>query len=510
MSGKVREFFVQEASDCLDAIEQLLSDEGRPDATALLRHARTLRGSAQMAREDDVWTAARVLEAAIRALISRVLEWDDDVSRHARDTVADLRALVAGGSATPASEIVARTIERWRRPGVQLPGAPGVSGDLGDAGASGTSGMGPAPTAGASQGGAALGGALDSPGSAHPTHPSNVTEASGAAGGMADAGASRAAGGDGSGYAGSMAHAASAGSSGERDAFLAFAAREVSSILSALESALNTLARAPRDREPLKSILRCQRALLGSAQLDSLPAVAETLNAIDQICRLIARQDVAVQDRWYDFFRAARDVLADAAAALLEGEVPVRTPSVPRMAELRDALQAEYLGGHEVPTPPPPPIGAPTGAEAADFFRTEARLLLKRIERMAADLDTAPADREAVLRRELGATLEALRDTALTFGYARVGTLAHSARSRARGNAGSELLALLPNLSAAIEAAATADDDAVPIEDLLYRGEAALRRALQLRPVLETVLGNDARAREALDEIFDLMHLIRK
>src|SRR5690606_10126098 len=34
--------------------------------------------------------------------------------------------------------------------------------------------------------------------------------------------------------------------------------------------------------------------------------------------------------------------------------------------------------------------------------------------------------------------------------------------------------------------------DVVPIEDLLYRGEAALRRALELRPAIERLAGTDA------------------
>src|SRR5690606_21416950 len=77
--------------------------------------------------------------------------------------------------------------------------------------------------------------------------------------------------------------------------FHAYVAAEVSGILSTVEAALHRLELVPRDREPLKSILRRQRALLGSARLESLTEIAETLRSIDQVCRLIARRDVPVQ-----------------------------------------------------------------------------------------------------------------------------------------------------------------------------------------------------------------------
>jgi hypothetical protein len=45
------------------------------------------------------------------------------------------------------------------------------------------------------------------------------------------------------------------------------------------------------------------------------------------------------------------------------------------------------------------------------------------------------------------------------------------------------------------------------IGELVYRGPAALRRALELRPRLEQALREEPGARELLDELFDLIRL---
>ena len=47
----------------------------------------------------------------------------------------------------------------------------------------------------------------------------------------------------------------------------------------------------------------------------------------------------------------------------------------------------------------------------------------------------------------------------------------------------------------------------MPIESLTYRGEAALRRALELRATLDTAVADDPEMRAVLDEVFDLIRL---
>ena len=50
------------------------------------------------------------------------------------------------------------------------------------------------------------------------------------------------------------------------------------------------------------------------------------------------------------------------------------------------------------------------------------------------------------------------------------------------------------------------DDDVVPVESLLYRGRAALLRAIQVRDAMRTSGAPDA---ESLRELYDLLDLAR-
>ena len=73
------------------------------DANALLRHVRTLRGSAQMAREEHVHAVARRLEAVARGLVDRRIQWTADLARRVAETVSDLRALANGSEGDDAA-----------------------------------------------------------------------------------------------------------------------------------------------------------------------------------------------------------------------------------------------------------------------------------------------------------------------------------------------------------------------------------------------------------------------
>src|SRR5690606_5525453 len=103
--ASVREFFLDEANQCLRALDQVLADASAAplDANALLRHVRTLRGSAQMAREEHVHAVARRLEAVARGLVDRRIQWTADLARRVAETVSDLRALANGSEGDDAA-----------------------------------------------------------------------------------------------------------------------------------------------------------------------------------------------------------------------------------------------------------------------------------------------------------------------------------------------------------------------------------------------------------------------
>jgi hypothetical protein len=55
------------------------------------------------------------------------------------------------------------------------------------------------------------------------------------------------------------------------------------------------------------------------------------------------------------------------------------------------------------------------------------------------------------------------------------------------------------------EPAGAASAEPVAIDQFLYDRDAALHRALELRPLIERAVTDDAQAREAADELFDLI-----
>ncbi len=451
----VRDFFRTEADECLRRLEELLeaAATGSLDAPELLRVARLLRGSAQMAREEEVASVARALETVARGVVSDVVAWDEELAARVRSTVADLQALVESTEPQPDRGARAarakRALDRWVQPAA--PAAP------------------PTPAADADE------------------------------------------------------------------EFQDFAAREVASIGAEMDRCLPVLVREPRNREPLKAILRRQRALLGATRVDDLPPVAEALRAIDRICRLIARQDVPVEGDWLELFRTARRVLAESVEGMVAGTPPATTPSLEPLRRIRDGLLGRY-GVLQEPQRAQMPAGVEPPKNVGEFFLHEAGVLIGRIERMAGDLERATPDRQLVLRRELQGALAALRDTALGLGFGRSAQMAETALARVGGATASEVLDLLPKLRETVESdqpvsvaaargAAEGDgaaaggagqgaashrpaagaDGVVPVSALVYRGPALLKRAEELRPVIERALDGHEDALRALEELYDLI-----
>jgi chemotaxis protein histidine kinase CheA len=303
----LREYFEEESADCLGRLDALLGAPA-PDARELLRVARTLRGTAQMAREDGAYRAALALETAARALTVGELGWSADTHDQFRWTLADLRLLVDGSLDEAAREsCVAAVRDRWSGAGLRLPEA----------------------------------------GRTTALRPPLEVE-----------------------------HSAD-------DAFRTFAAREIGAIAAALAAGVDALVSDPYNREPLKAILRRQRPLLGTARLDELAVVAESLRAVEDISRVIARLDIAIKDEWLDVYRSAREIMRAASEALERGEEPHHTNALSRLRTLHSELLERYGAAETGPAsavvpdviahaqrsaaaPPPPAAALPSAQPSPD------------------------------------------------------------------------------------------------------------------------------------------------
>jgi chemotaxis protein histidine kinase CheA len=242
--------------------------------------------------------------------------------------------------------------------------------------------------------------------------------------------------------------------------FRQFAAHEIAGIVAEMEVSLETLANDPRNRDPLKSIMRRQRAMMGAARLDEIPIVAEALRATEDLTRVIAKLNVPVKEEWLSVFRSSRDVLKSALAPLQKGETPTATPALSKLRVLRQELLDRFGEGEAVPVTGGPPqqqavYTAPAAAPAPPPAPAAPA---------AAPAAPAPVFAMAGADDDDAVNIEDLDYDDL-------------------------------------------DSDVVPIEDLQYSGARALQRALELRPQLERLVAADPSGRESVEEIFDLIKL---
>ena len=86
--NRVRAYFIEEATECLDALERELS-AAHPDPDAVYRAVRQLRGSAQVARFGALADEARALETALKPVARGGASWSELADR-VRDGIAGL------------------------------------------------------------------------------------------------------------------------------------------------------------------------------------------------------------------------------------------------------------------------------------------------------------------------------------------------------------------------------------------------------------------------------------
>ncbi|MGH7555053.1 MAG: hypothetical protein ACREMQ_18790 [Longimicrobiales bacterium] len=136
-----------------------------------------------------------------------------------------------------------------------------------------------------------------------------------------------------------------------RKRFRDYVATEVADIARVLEESVRAFERDPMDRAALRAVLRRHRALLGSARLDQIPIVAETLRAVEDIAGIIGKLNVAVKKEWLDVFRRAREVLHSTAEPLRRGEDPRPSNHLSRLRTLHDELLDRYGSVEAAPQP---------------------------------------------------------------------------------------------------------------------------------------------------------------
>jgi HPt (histidine-containing phosphotransfer) domain-containing protein len=220
--------------------------------------------------------------------------------------------------------------------------------------------------------------------------------------------------------------------------FRRYLGTELRGLASDIGESLGVLERDPRNREPLKRLLRRIRPLRGVEGVDDIPAVGPAVKAVEEVILRIADTAATVGPGHLVLFRRARQALDEVATELIRGESPatVRGGAV-EIEDLKDevletAAQREVTWISELfgDSPGPHIEECPMAERGAGsweaFFALEATGSLDTIDRLRGEMAREPEGSTKIGQR-LAYTFRQLRERAVTFGYDDLGRLARRA-----------------------------------------------------------------------------------
>lgn len=336
--------------------------------------------------------------------------------------------------------------------------------------------------------------------------------------------------------------------------FRRYLGTELRGLASEIGDALGVLERDPRNREPLKRLLRKIRPLRGIEGVDDLPGVGTALAAVEEVILRIADTAATVGPGHLALFRRARQALENVATELIRGGAPEEIVAAGEEIEdlkdrvLETAAQREVIwiselfeesGPHIIECPM-----ADQGAGSWDaFFALEATGSLDSVERLRTQLasDASPPSKTG---DRLAQALRQLRERAVAFEHGAMGRVARRAGAAVRAatdgppwrlqsiavELATTVTALreyieasnederhraLTRAEASLEAATYPSRTVVDIDSLTYTPADALVRARRLSGEVEGMLRGArpdfGRARQLLEEALGLVeHALTK
>lgn len=329
---------------------------------------------------------------------------------------------------------------------------------------------------------------------------------------------------------------------------------EAESVLAALieelADAVERLENDPRDREPLKLMLRRIRRLRELGKIEPVSAADKALTAVEELILQIADLNATVGPGYLTVFRHARQVMERLQAGEQEGDpTPVRRAGV-AVDELKDKVMETARRARVVVWVSDlfyengaPIVECPVAEQQAGsherYFLTEATQRLDRSDALRNEMLESDAEKMRLAGESLAHTLRHLRERAVAFnhpGFGRVTRRAAAAlraqlvrpparvRSMAAG-LGSVFSSLREYLEttdlgararvveaaeASLHVAILGDAPEVQAQEEGFDPDRALQQALALRTSIDERLqqlsGPEVRGlRKDLEELFDLI-----
>jgi hypothetical protein len=324
----------------------------------------------------------------------------------------------------------------------------------------------------------------------------------------------------------------------------------LASLISDLGAAVERLESDPRDREPLKLMLRKIRRLRELGRIEVLSAQDKALNAVEELILQIADLNATVGPGYLTVFSHAREVLEEmrgkSGAIASVNQVGGRLVEVDRlkdqvMEKVRRARQVIWVsdlffpeGPHVVACPVADQKG---GAE--EYFLGEAKQRIERSEDLRKTMIEANTEQTRLAGESLSQTLRHLRERAAAFDHSDFGRVTRRAAAALRvqlvrppkrlkelavglGDVLAALQAYLETTDPAARAKAVSDADTalhlavlggepeLPAEVAAADPDAALQQALVLRTRIDERLqgltGPEAdQLKGDLEELFELI-----
>ena len=332
------------------------------------------------------------------------------------------------------------------------------------------------------------------------------------------------------------------------------AGAELTILITELGSAVERLENDPRDRQPLKSMLRRIRRLRELGRIEVLSPQDKALSAVEELILQIADLNATVGPGYLTVFRHAREVLEQMRAGTEGGpsvtQVGGRAVEVDRlkdkvMEKVRRSRVVVWVSDLFFATGPHI-VACPVAEEQAGsmerYFLTEATGRLDRSENLRETMLAADPEQMRLAGESLAHTLRHLRERAVAFNHGRMGRVARRAAAALRaqlvrppatvramaagfGQVFAELRIYVETEDAAERAKAAADAEAA-LESAIAGGGAeaeaeaeaeeppdpdeVLQRALALRTRVDERLSRLKGVevdglREDLDQLFDLV-----
>lgn len=275
---------------------------------------------------------------------------------------------------------------------------------------------------------------------------------------------------------------------------------QIDALIDELGDAVQRLESDPRDREPLKSILRRIRRLRDIGQIQLLSPPDKALSAVEELILQIADLNATVGPGYLTVFRHAREVLEEMRAVREGAATPTgvgdHAVEVDRLKDrvmetarrARQVIWVSELFLEEGPHIVACPVADREAGSAERYFLEEAQRRLDRSEALREEMLAGTTEEMRLAGESLAHTLRHLRERAVAFGHPELGRITRRAAAALRAQLvrpPSRLRAMALGLGDVL----TSLRDYVETDDAARRGQAIAEadRALQV-----AVLGGEA------------------